>query len=525
MSSERKSTPLAKSLEELHRVTQGRRSVLKSSDISRVHRQRLLDNGFLEEIIRGWLAVNSRPGTRRRVDDAWSTIFWEFTEAYLYDRFNTDWSLSPEGSVSFLSGQRSIPAQLVIRAPTGGNEILQLPGKTSLFFHRTVVPQSATEVDGIRVMAAEDAICNLSPNSWRTQQTDVVSVLASIRGTSSLLRELLTDGRSTVAGRIAGALRSLGRKRDADAVISGMKAAGYDPREENPFAADESLSSVASKAGMRPAATRIKLLWQKMRTDCLKVFDLEPHRILDKTVYLATVDERYVSDAYNSLSIEGYHVSEELIERVRSGSWNPDDNAADWERMNALAARGYWLAFQAVRSDVAKIIEGEPSGSLLWDRHQEWYRQMFAPSVAAGLLKPYELAGYRGHPIYLRGSNHVPTPHSSIPDALEALFESVSEEDDVRVKAILTPFLFTYIHPFTDGNGRIGRFLMNALLSEGGFPWTIVPYERRTEYLACLESASQDENIKPLAEFLRELVISPPAPRPNETAYRPWSNR
>ncbi|GLS35227.1 hypothetical protein GCM10010869_08150 [Mesorhizobium tianshanense] len=304
-----------------------------------------------------------------------------------------------------------------------------------------------------------------------------------------------------------------------------MHSAGYAIREENPFTENAALQAAAVKVGVHPAATRIKLLWAKMRDDGLKVFDLECRKISDNTAYMESVDERYVSDAYNSLSIEGYYVSEELIERVRSDSWNPDSNADDWDRRNALAARGYWLAFNAVKDDVYKIISGAASAPLLWQRHQEWFRQMFAPSVTAGLLKPHELAGYRGHPIYLRGSKHVPTPHGSIPDALDSLFACVSEESDPRVKALLTPFLFTYIHPFHDGNGRIGRFLMNALLAEGGFLWTIVPYERRKEYLACLESASQQEDIQPLATLLRELVSSPPPPRPTETAYVPWGKQ
>ncbi|WP_246679738.1 Fic family protein [Mesorhizobium sp. B2-3-5] len=499
--------------------------MLKSADISRVHRERLLRNGFLEKVIKGWLAVNSRPGTRRRVDDAWSTVYWEFAESYLNARFGSEWSLSAEGSVSFLSGQRAVPAQLIVRSPHAGNEVLKLPGGSSIFFLRGPMPESTGQVDGMRVMGAEDALCNLAPNSWRTMETDVVSVLGSIRGSSSLLRYLLSEGRSTIAGRIVGALRMMGRNKDADDIMSAMQSAGYSVREENPFDESAVFQPTSIRPGGHPAATRIRLLWAKMRNDALSAFDLERRTISDKAAYMKSIDERYVSDAYNSLSIEGYHVSEELIERVRSGSWNPDKNVDDWDRRNALAARGYWLAFNAVREDVFKIISGTAPGPLLWDRHQEWFRQMFAPSVTAGILKPHELAGYRGHPIYLRGSNHVPTPHGAIPDALEALFDCVSEESDPRVNALLTPFLFTYIHPFHDGNGRIGRFLMNALLAEGGFPWTIIPYDRRAEYLASLESASQQEDIRPLARMISELVSSPPPPRPSETAYLSWQKR
>ena len=52
----------------------------------------------------------------------------------------------------------------------------------------------------------------------------------------------------------------------------------------------------------------------------------------------------------------------------------------------------------------------------------------------------------------------------------------------------------------------MGRFLMNAVLASGGYPWTIIPVERRDDYMAALEAASVEQNIKPFAEFLGELV-------------------
>ena len=57
---------------------------------------------------------------------------------------------------------------------------------------------------------------------------------------------------------------------------------------------------------------------------------------------LQFIDNSYLSDAHNSLSIEGYAVTPELIERVRTGAWNPDSNANDRQNRDAIAARGYW---------------------------------------------------------------------------------------------------------------------------------------------------------------------------------------
>ena len=121
-----------------------------------------------------------------------------------------------------------------------------------------------------------------------------------------------------------------------------------------------------------------------------------------------SVDDIYISDAYHSLSIEGYLVSPELIERVRSGHWDPDHHDDDRKGRDALAARGYWQAFQIVKESIARILVGEDPGALVRTAHGEWYRELFQPSVAAGLIPASVLAGYRNEAVFLRNSRHVP---------------------------------------------------------------------------------------------------------------------
>ena len=55
--------------------------------------------------------------------------------------------------------------------------------------------------------------------------------------------------------------------------------------------------------------------------------------------------------------------------------------------------------------------------------------------------------------------------------------------------AVLGHFLFVYVHSYPDGNGRIARFLMNLMLTAAGYPWTIIPVERRDVYMDALEDA------------------------------------
>jgi Fic family protein len=131
---------------------------------------------------------------------------------------------------------------------------------------------------------------------------------------------------------------------------------------------------------------------------------------------------------------------------------------------------------------------------------------MFAPSVTAGILKPADLAGYRNGQVYIRQSMHVPLNRDAVRDAMPTFFDLLTEEKDPAVRVVLGHFVFVYIHPYMDGNGRMGRFLMNLMMGSGGYPWTVIPVADRNAYMAALEKASVEEDIRPFAEFLAKLV-------------------
>jgi hypothetical protein len=52
----------------------------------------------------------------------------------------------------------------------------------------------------------------------------------------------------------------------------------------------------------------------------------------------------------------------------------------------------------------------------------------------------------------------------------------------------------------------MARFLMNAMLASGGHPWTVGRVDDRSQYLACLETASVEMNVRPFAAFLAARV-------------------
>jgi Fic family protein len=72
-------------------------------------------------------------------------------------------------------------------------------------------------------------------------------------------------------------------------------------------------------------------------------------------------------------------------------------------------------------------------------------------------------------------SKHVPPRYEAVQDLMPAFFTFLKNEKEPGVRAVLGHFFFVYIHPYIDGNGRMGRFLMNVMLSSGGYPWTVIP--------------------------------------------------
>ena len=62
------------------------------------------------------------------------------------------------------------------------------------------------------------------------------------------------------------------------------------------------------------------------------------------------------------------------------------------------------------------------------------------------------------------------------------------------MSGVLAHWLFHYVHPYSEGNDLMSRFLMNALFAAGGYPWTVIRAEDCDQYRAALESASTESD-------------------------------
>jgi len=122
---------LAESLDVLETLQQGNQRVFRSDDLSRVHRERLVENGFLQEVMKGWL-ISSSP-TQSPAKARVACVLLGICARYCDERFGEQWHLSPEQSL-FLHGERTvIPDQLVVHSPKATNNDINLLFGTTLY--------------------------------------------------------------------------------------------------------------------------------------------------------------------------------------------------------------------------------------------------------------------------------------------------------------------------------------------------------------------------------------------------------
>ncbi|MFX1671770.1 Fic family protein [Paraburkholderia sp. A2WS-5] len=270
---------------------------------------------------------------------------------------------------------------------------------------------------------------------------------------------------------------------------------------------------------------RIRAMWSTMRATVIRLFETVPRaEPVEADALISDITARYVADAYHSLSIEGYRVSADLIDKVRTGRWSPETNPDDRQTRDAMAAKGYAETHAHVKALIGRVVrDGErPADAFVADFFQ-WYLALFSPSVQAGILKVGDLAGYRNNQVFIRNALHVPPAPDAVRDCMPALMELIEQEDHPGVRAVLGHFIFVFIHPYMDGNGRLSRFIMNFMLTTGGYPWTIVTVQSRNAYLAALEQASTYQNIEPFARLICKLIATQASTPVERITQRPES--
>ena len=132
--------------------------------------------------------------------------------------------------------------------------------------------------------------------------------------------------------------------------------------------------------------------------------------------------------------------------------------------------------------------------------------------IAKNTLKPElkkQIGKYRELQVYIRGTSWLPPKSQEVPKEIRYLLSWYSKNKKKLHPLIVCAYFhsaFETIHPFIDGNGRVGRLLINFMLHKNKYPMINIPNKKKHIYYKVLESSQVEGNFKPLIKFFLDLL-------------------
>jgi Fic family protein len=203
--------------------------------------------------------------------------------------------------------------------------------------------------------------------------------------------------------------------------------------------------------------------------------------------------EQFLYDSiYNNNAIEGNQLNREEIELVlKENQVIPGKVFSD--HVAVLGYRDALLVAQRYGREGVRITEHEI---------KKLHYTM--------LIDQQQVSGeYRNYNLMIHG--HRPTSYEKVPYKMLQITDARPSELRHPIESIGYFHLrLEKIHPFGDGNGRVGRLIINAMLEEAGYPQVIVLVEDKERYYSALnayDGLDGNPQVEPMQKFLAELII------------------
>ena len=119
-----------------------------------------------------------------------------------------------------------------------------------------------------------------------------------------------------------------------------------------------------------------------------------------------------------------------------------------------------------------------------------------------------DAGAYRNHAVRIVGVNLPTTNFMKIPDLIANVIAKAAEAtDDAIAAGAGAHSRFEQVHPFSDGNGRVGRLLMNAMFLKANFAPAIIRQRQKQLYYTYLYKAQTKDDQSQLEDFLCNAVV------------------
>jgi Fic family protein len=116
---------------------------------------------------------------------------------------------------------------------------------------------------------------------------------------------------------------------------------------------------------------------------------------------------------------------------------------------------------------------------------------------------------YRRHGVRIVGSNVPTANYLKVPELMDALLKDISrKQPDVIEQATRLHSRFEQIHPFSDGNGRIGRLILAAMLLRSNLPPAVVRAKEKSIYIKYLRKSQLYGDFPPLEDFMCDCILN-----------------
>lgn len=215
------------------------------------------------------------------------------------------------------------------------------------------------------------------------------------------------------------------------------------------------------------------------KIDALKS-DIDGYRPFPDRVVKQLRDYYRIGLTYSSNAIEGNTLTESETKVVIEDGLT----IAGKSLREHFEAIGHAKAYDHVYSLLDKRISEEDILSL----HKIFFRQ----------IDPENAGKYRLENVIITGTDYLPPDYREVPRMMKSHIEKINEDEPDRHPIERAGDLhaeFEEIHPFIDGNGRIGRLLLSLMTMKKGYCPVIIPPVRRAEYISALRKANDGDMI------------------------------
>lgn len=252
----------------------------------------------------------------------------------------------------------------------------------------------------------------------------------------------------------------------------------------------------------------------------------EPHKTPQETINKAEKLKNKFFEKLNLLSNVG---KEQLIKRFKTGftyhSCSIEGNTLSRAEVDLIVNKKQsidgkmLLELQEVKNHQKSI---EYMIYEIEDLSQDFIKRLHE-QLMDGVMEYKELdeefvqGGYRCDMRYIEGADFIPVAPLQIPHEMRDLI-SFYKKHKYKIHPIELAaefhLRFVIIHPFSDGNGRMARLLMNFILDRSGFPMIDISVKNREQYINALDSG-KCENLtefiyKELEKYVSDLFVELP---------------